>query len=135
MLSTVLAGWLASAPLRNFAAAPAGVRLGPIDTIFGVAGLLVSAAGLYGRRALPALDANKAKPAAEQSAQARLAAGAELAAEAETAAGAQMAAEAGLLALADRDSERELEVVAHSADEPPEDSGRAGDPGAGGGSR
>lgn len=135
MVSTVLAGWLASAPLRNFEAAPAGVRFGPIDTIFGVAGLLVIAAGLYGRRALPALDANEAKPAAEQSAEARLAAGAELAAEAETAAGAQMAAEAGLLALADRDGEPELEVVAHSADEPPEDSGTAGDPSAGGGSR
>ena len=46
-----------------------------------------------------------------------------------------MATEAGLLALADRDSEPELEVVAHSAGEPPEDSGPGGDPSVGGGSR
>ena len=62
MVSTVLAGWLASAPLRNFAAAPAGVRFGPIDTIFGVAGLLVIAAGLYGRRACPRLPRTRRSP-------------------------------------------------------------------------
>jgi MFS family permease len=54
MLSTLLAGWLASSALRNFSASVAGVRFGPIDTIFAVSGLLVVIAGVYARIALPA---------------------------------------------------------------------------------
>jgi MFS family permease len=53
MLTAALAGWLASSGLRNFAGSLAGLRFGPIDTIFAVSGGLVVIAGLYARVALP----------------------------------------------------------------------------------
>jgi MFS family permease len=53
MLSVVVAGWLASSVLRNFSASVAGLRLGPIDTIFAVSGLLVVIAGGYALVTLP----------------------------------------------------------------------------------
>jgi MFS family permease len=59
MVATLLAGWLISAPLRTFAVSLEGLRFGPIDTIYAASGLLVIAAGLYGRRALPSLGASR----------------------------------------------------------------------------
>ncbi|HMH90646.1 MAG TPA: MFS transporter, partial [Streptosporangiaceae bacterium] len=53
MLAAALAGWLASSGLRNFAGSLAGLRFGPVDTIFAVSGGLVVIAGLYARLALP----------------------------------------------------------------------------------
>ncbi|MFE9424095.1 MFS transporter [Kitasatospora sp. NPDC006697] len=53
MLAAVLAGWLAGSGLRGFAGSLAGLRFGPIDTIFTAAGVAVLAAGLYARSALP----------------------------------------------------------------------------------
>jgi uncharacterized membrane protein len=53
MLSVVVAGWLASTVLRNFAVSLAGLRFGPIDTIFSVSGLLIVIAGGYALIALP----------------------------------------------------------------------------------
>jgi MFS family permease len=53
MLSIVVAGWLASTLLRNFAGSVGGLHLGPIDTIFTVAGLLIVLGGGYGLIALP----------------------------------------------------------------------------------
>ena len=38
MLSVVVAGWLASTVLQNFWGSLGGLRFGPIDTIFAVAG-------------------------------------------------------------------------------------------------
>lgn len=53
MLAAVLSGWLAGSGLRHLSGALAGLRFGPIDTIFTISGLLVVVAGLYARGALP----------------------------------------------------------------------------------
>lgn len=52
MMATIVAGWLASSVLRNFADSLAGLRLGPIDVIFTVSGALIIVSGLYARIAL-----------------------------------------------------------------------------------
>ena len=52
MLATVVAGWLLSSVLRDFDVSVAGVRLGPVDLIFLVAGGLIIISGLYARTAL-----------------------------------------------------------------------------------
>jgi MFS family permease len=46
-ISTLAAGWLASALLLDFHAPLFGVALGPVDTIFAGAGLLAASAGLF----------------------------------------------------------------------------------------
>jgi MFS family permease len=53
MLSVVLAGWLASSALRTVHGSFAGMRFGPIDTIFAASGLLVLVAGGYALAGLP----------------------------------------------------------------------------------
>lgn len=53
MLSAVVAGWLASSALMGFHSSIAGVRFGPIDTIFAVSGLMIVLAGCYAAAALP----------------------------------------------------------------------------------
>jgi MFS family permease len=53
MLSMAVAGWLASSVLRGVHGAVFGVHVGPIDTIFSAAGLLMIAAGGFGMLALP----------------------------------------------------------------------------------
>lgn len=53
MLAATVAGWLASSVLRNFAGSLAGLRFGPIDTIFAVSGVLLAIAGVYARVTLP----------------------------------------------------------------------------------
>jgi MFS family permease len=53
MLSVVAAGWLASTALRGFSGHIAGMRFGPIDTIFAASGLLIILAGCYAAVALP----------------------------------------------------------------------------------
>jgi len=53
MLAAVLAGWLAGSALRNVAGSVAGLRFGPIDTIFAVSGVVVVLSGAYARIALP----------------------------------------------------------------------------------
>jgi MFS family permease len=55
LLSVALAGYLASTVLRDFRATVLGLTLGPIDTIYTVAGLLIVVAGLYAARNLRAL--------------------------------------------------------------------------------
>ncbi|MFF7588514.1 MFS transporter [Kitasatospora purpeofusca] len=57
MLTAVLSGWLAGSGLRDFSGSLAGVRFGPIDTIFAVSGLVVVLAGVYARMGLPATEA------------------------------------------------------------------------------
>lgn len=52
MLATVVASWLLSSVLRNVSVTLPGIRLGPIDLIFLVSGLLIVTSGLYARRAL-----------------------------------------------------------------------------------
>jgi len=52
LLAALVAGWLASSLLRNFAGSLAGVRFGPISMIFAVSGVLVAIAGVYARIAL-----------------------------------------------------------------------------------
>ena len=47
LLSAAVAGYLDSVVLRGFHATIAGVAVGPVDTIFTAAGVLVFAAGLY----------------------------------------------------------------------------------------
>ncbi|MFF8772242.1 MFS transporter [Kitasatospora sp. NPDC015120] len=64
MLTAVLSGWLAGSGLRDFSGSVAGVRLGPIDTVLAVSGLLVVLAGVYARLALPAPATAPAEPAA-----------------------------------------------------------------------
>ncbi|MFF2662559.1 MFS transporter [Kitasatospora sp. NPDC058032] len=64
MLTAVLSGWLVGSGLRGFSGSLAGLRFGPIDTVFAVAGLLVVLAGVYARLALPA-PAPAPKPAAD----------------------------------------------------------------------
>ncbi|MFF2348747.1 MFS transporter [Kitasatospora sp. NPDC058115] len=63
MLTAVLSGWLAGSGLRDFSGSVAGVRLGPIDTVLAVSGLLVVLAGVYARLALPAPAGAPAKAA------------------------------------------------------------------------
>ncbi len=53
MLSMAAAGWLASSVLHGWHAVVLGVHVGPIDTIFSVAALLMIAAGGFGLLALP----------------------------------------------------------------------------------
>lgn len=53
MLSVVAAGWLASTALRGFHADLGGLHLGPIDTIFTAAGLLIVLAAGFGAVVLP----------------------------------------------------------------------------------
>jgi MFS family permease len=55
LLSVALAGYLASTVLRDFHATLLGLTLGPIDTIYTVAGLLIVVAGLYAAVNLRAL--------------------------------------------------------------------------------
>lgn len=52
MLSTALAGYLASTALYHFHATVLGIALGPIDTIFAAGGVLAILAGLHGMRNL-----------------------------------------------------------------------------------
>lgn len=54
VLSIVVAGALASTTLRGFHPSIAGLRFGPIDTIFTVSALLIVASGIYAAFALPA---------------------------------------------------------------------------------
>jgi hypothetical protein len=49
LLSYVVAGALASGPLRSFHAVVLGLRVGSLDTLFTAAGLLCLAGALYAR--------------------------------------------------------------------------------------
>jgi hypothetical protein len=60
MISVVLAGSLASTALRGFHASVAGLRIGPIDTIFTMSAILILAAGVFGYVALPPAEARLA---------------------------------------------------------------------------
>lgn len=76
MLAAVVAGWLASSGLRNFSGSMAGLRYGPLDTIFAVSGVLVMIAGVYARIALPRSEtasapATETAPAAQTSGSSR----------------------------------------------------------------
>jgi hypothetical protein len=53
MLAAAASGWLASSTLRDFGASAGPVRLGPIDSVFVVAAVLIVVAGVYARGALP----------------------------------------------------------------------------------
>ncbi|HEY2795428.1 MAG TPA: MFS transporter [Micromonosporaceae bacterium] len=53
VLSIVVAGALASTTLHNFHSSVGGVSIGPIDTIFTVAALLIAASGVYAAFTLP----------------------------------------------------------------------------------
>ena len=53
MLSMLVAGWLASTSFRGFHAEVLGVHVGPIDTIFTVAALLIVLGGVNGFITLP----------------------------------------------------------------------------------
>ncbi|GAA1394510.1 MFS transporter [Kitasatospora putterlickiae] len=64
MLTAVLSGWLAGSGLRDFSGSAAGLRFGPIDTVFAVSGLLIVLAGVYARIALPAVTAPAPAPKA-----------------------------------------------------------------------
>ncbi|MEV5749796.1 MFS transporter [Actinoallomurus sp. NPDC052308] len=68
MLGALAAGWLAGSGLRNFAGSAAGLRFGPIDTIFALAGVLVMLAGVYASIALPTSEpepVSEPEPASE----------------------------------------------------------------------
>jgi MFS family permease len=54
LASIALAGYLASTALHGFHARVAGLELGPLDTVFGVAGLLIVVGALYAAIALRA---------------------------------------------------------------------------------
>ncbi|WP_069464904.1 MFS transporter, partial [Actinacidiphila rubida] len=62
LVGVAASGWLASTGLHGLDAEVAGVHLGPIDTIFSVAGLLVMAGGAYAAVAMR--GAGAAPPAA-----------------------------------------------------------------------
>lgn len=62
MLSMALAGWLASGALRGLHGSVLGVHVGPVDTIFSVAALLMVASGLAGMIALPREPASEPVP-------------------------------------------------------------------------
>jgi hypothetical protein len=49
LVGIALSGYLASTLLRQFHANIAGIRLGPVDTIFTVMGISLIAAGIYAR--------------------------------------------------------------------------------------
>ncbi len=67
MLSMAIAGWLASSALHGWHGIVLGVHVGPYDTIFSAAGLLMVAAGGVGLLVLPRESAEAAAPvAAEQ---------------------------------------------------------------------
>jgi MFS family permease len=57
LLSTAAAGWLASGPLRGFHVAFIGQRFGPVDTLFGAAGLVALIGAFYAMLALRGVDA------------------------------------------------------------------------------
>ncbi|HKV84111.1 MAG TPA: MFS transporter [Ktedonobacterales bacterium] len=57
LLSTAAAGWLASGPLRGFHVAFIGQHFGPVDTLFGVAGLVALVGAFYAMLALRGVDA------------------------------------------------------------------------------
>ncbi len=63
MLSAVLSGWLASSALRDVGGSVAGIRFGPVDTVFAMSGVLVVLSGVYAWTALPRGEAD-AGPAA-----------------------------------------------------------------------
>lgn len=56
LAGVAVAGWLASTALLGFHADVGGVRLGPVDTVFSVDGLLIVAGGLYALVALRHTD-------------------------------------------------------------------------------
>lgn len=56
MLSAVLSGWLASSALRDVGGSFAGIRFGPVDTVFAMSGALVVLSGVYAWTALPRGD-------------------------------------------------------------------------------
>lgn len=62
LASIAIAGYLASTTLHGFHARVAGLELGPLDTIFGVSGLLVVAGALYAAIALRAAGGEAATP-------------------------------------------------------------------------
>ncbi|MEU5413328.1 MFS transporter [Streptomyces clavifer] len=64
MLSAVLSGWLASSVLRDVGGSVAGMRFGPVDTIFAMSGLIVVLSGVYAWTALPRTETPE-KPGAE----------------------------------------------------------------------
>ncbi|UWE10258.1 MFS transporter [Actinacidiphila bryophytorum] len=64
LLAAALSGWLAGGGLPHFGRTVAGMHFTPVDTIIAGAGVLVVAAGLYARIALPDTEAAPA-PAAE----------------------------------------------------------------------
>ncbi|WP_395359194.1 MFS transporter [Streptomyces sp. YH02] len=78
MLAAVLSGWLAGSVLTDVAGSVAGVRFGPIDTIFAVSGVIVVLSGVFAWLALPgtetpekgagATDGPDAEPGAEKAA-------------------------------------------------------------------
>ncbi|MFC8273123.1 MFS transporter [Streptomyces sp. NPDC057271] len=53
VLSAALSGWLVGSVLLDFEASVAGVRFGPIDTIFAASGLIIVLSGVYARKTLP----------------------------------------------------------------------------------
>lgn len=53
MVSAALAGWLAGSALGAFHGSFAGLKFGPIDTIFAISGLMIVLAGCYAVAALP----------------------------------------------------------------------------------
>ncbi|MFI1096835.1 MFS transporter [Streptomyces sp. NPDC020917] len=65
LVGVAASGWLASTALHGLDADVAGVHFGPIDTIFTVSGLLVTAGGVYAAVAMRGLRAGAAEPGAE----------------------------------------------------------------------
>ena len=63
MLSMAVAGWLASSALRGVHGTALGVHVGPLDTIFSAAALLMIASGLLVMLVLPREPAVEAPPA------------------------------------------------------------------------
>ncbi|MGW4229288.1 MFS transporter [Streptomyces sp. NPDC004980] len=57
MLSAVLSGWLAGSVLRDVAGSFAGIRFGPVDTVFAASGVFVVLSGVYAWTALPRTEA------------------------------------------------------------------------------
>jgi MFS family permease len=56
MLAAVLSGWLAGSVLRDVTGSFAGLRFGPIDTIFAVSGVIVVLSGVFAWMALPGTE-------------------------------------------------------------------------------
>jgi MFS family permease len=59
MLAAVLAGWLAGSVLGDTVGSVAGLRFGPVDTIFAVAGTVVVLSGVYAWLALPTTETSE----------------------------------------------------------------------------